>query len=202
MNIEQKQELVHFRRRKFNRQRNKLLKSKLNGNDWNLLQALRRVLERFDEATKVNDKRRSKSTPVPDTAGASSNTSTDSNGKSTISSLPIPSKGALVINNFLNKCGVTSSKTLDGSKKSLTIAQELAKLSSIPKDDYEFDFFWQEYSKTLPKLANFVRKYLSISSSSVPSESAFSVSNYVLRKNRLALSSKNVKYTMFLKDKL
>ena len=34
-------------------QRKKLLNSKINGNDWNLIQALRRVLERFDEATKV-----------------------------------------------------------------------------------------------------------------------------------------------------
>ena len=34
-------------------QRKKLLHSKLNGHDWNLIQALRRVLERFDEATKV-----------------------------------------------------------------------------------------------------------------------------------------------------
>ena len=36
-----------------NRQRKKLVNSKINGNDWNLIQALRRVLERFDEATKV-----------------------------------------------------------------------------------------------------------------------------------------------------
>ena len=36
-----------------NKQRNKLLELKLDGNDWNLIQTLRRVLERFDEATKV-----------------------------------------------------------------------------------------------------------------------------------------------------
>lgn len=34
-------------------QRRKLMNSKIDGNDWNLIQALRRVLERFDEATKV-----------------------------------------------------------------------------------------------------------------------------------------------------
>lgn len=34
-------------------QRRKLVNSKINGNEWNLIQALRRVLERFDEATKV-----------------------------------------------------------------------------------------------------------------------------------------------------
>ena len=34
-------------------QRRKLVNSKINGNEWNLIQGLRRVLERFDEATKV-----------------------------------------------------------------------------------------------------------------------------------------------------
>jgi hypothetical protein len=107
-----------------------------------------------------------------------------------------------VINNFLNKCGIGSGIIKTSSKKSPTIEQELAKLSSIPKDDYQFDSFWQEHGKVLPKLATIARKYLSISSSSVPSESAYSTSSYVLRKNRLALSSKNIKYTMFLKDKI
>lgn len=36
-----------------NQQKKKLLDSKVLGNDWNLLQGLRRVLERFDEATKI-----------------------------------------------------------------------------------------------------------------------------------------------------
>jgi hypothetical protein len=57
-------------------------------------------------------------------------------------------------------------------------------------------------TRLTPLLATIARKYLSIFSSSVPSESAFSTSSYVLRKNRLALSSKNIKYTMFLKDKI
>jgi hypothetical protein len=34
-------------------QKKKLFDAKLRGDDWNLLQALRRVLERFDEATKI-----------------------------------------------------------------------------------------------------------------------------------------------------
>ena len=51
-------------------------------------------------------------------------------------------------------------------------------------------------------LSILARKYLAVSAINVPSESAFSVSNYVLRQNRLAFTSRNVKYTMFLKDKL
>ncbi|CAF1202668.1 unnamed protein product [Adineta ricciae] len=270
-------------------QRRKLLNSKLNGNDWNLIQALRRVLERFDEATRVlsgqnyptlslsyaitfsllhylrnrsddqldneikellldsyskymirdgkemavirvsalldplthdlltredknaaeafitkeiNDKRRSKNILSSDTFTTASSISTDTTENSATSSSSKSSKGMSIITNFLSKCGVESTNISIRSKKSLTITQELAKLSSIPKDEYEFGSFWREHGDSLPKLASCARKYLSISSSSVASESAFSTSNYVLRKNRLALSSKNVKYTMFLKDKL
>lgn len=135
------------------------------------------------------------------------NATTDKNSTSSAVFKSKPSSGrsaagVVVINSFLNKCGLGSNGSQHDCKRTLTIEQELAKLSSIPKDQYEFDSFWQEYSKALPKLSKIARKYLSIPSSSVPSESAFSTSNYILRKNRLGLSSKNVKYTMFLKDKL
>jgi hypothetical protein len=129
-------------------------------------------------------------------------TTIDSNGCSTAPTQPRKSNGASAIKNFLTKCGVGSGTISTDSNRVLTIEQELAKLASIPKDDYQFDSFWQEYSKGLPKLAVFAKKYLSIPSTSVPSESAFSVSSYILRKNRLGLTSRNVRYTMFLKDKI
>jgi hAT family C-terminal dimerisation region len=75
-------------------------------------------------------------------------------------------------------------------------------MSSLPKDNQEFSAFWQQHHTTMPLLAYQAKKYLAIFATSVPSESAFSVSNYVLRKNRLSLTSKNLKYCMFLKDKL
>ena len=111
-------------------------------------------------------------------------------------------KGGSLIKRLYNKCGINTGTLAAAAKKTLTIQQELAKLASIPKDDYDFTTFWCEHSKDMPALAVLARKYLAISASSVPSESTFSVANYVLRKNRLALSSRNLKYTMFLKDKL
>lgn len=106
------------------------------------------------------------------------------------------------MNNFLNKCGMGSGVIQSGFKRILTIEQELSKLSSIPKDNYQFDSFWQDYGKELPLLTMIARKYLSIPSSSVPSESAFSTTNYMVRKNRQGLSSKSITYSMFLKDKI
>ena len=114
----------------------------------------------------------------------------------------IVAKSALQIKKLFNKCGIICSVTAPNGKKTLTIHQEIAKLSSIPKDEYDYAAFWREYGNVMPNLAVLARKYLTISATSVPSESAFSVSNHVLRKNRLALTSRNVKYTMFLKDKL
>ena len=107
-----------------------------------------------------------------------------------------------MLKKFLIKCGVNSTVDFNDSSKTLTIQQELARMSSVPKENQEFSTFWQQHHTTMPLLAYQAKKYLAISSTGVPSESAFSVSNYVLRKNRLSLTSKNLKYCMFLKDKL
>lgn len=108
---------------------------------------------------------------------------------------------ASIIKNFLSKCGVTI-ETNNMPSNSLTIEQELAKLSTLPKNGHDHTSFWRLHKESMPILANLARKYLAISASSVPCESMFSISNHVLRKNRLALTSKNIRYTMFLKDKL
>jgi hypothetical protein len=126
----------------------------------------------------------------------------DVNSTSTAVAMPPASKGSLVIKNFLNKCGVGSGAARMAPRRMPTIQQELAKLSSIPKDEYLLDTLLQEYGKGLLKLAAMAQKYVSICATSVPSESTFSVSIYVLRKNRLSLTSKNVMFSMFLKDKL
>ena len=133
--------------------------------------------------------------PVPTT-----NSDTTENGP--YSSGMSKRKGGSLIKMLYNKCGINTGTLVASSKRALTIQQELAKLASIPKDDYDFTSFWCEHSKDMPALAVLARKYLAISASSVPSKSTFSVANYVLRKNRLALSSRNLKYTMFLKNKL
>jgi hypothetical protein len=107
-----------------------------------------------------------------------------------------------IIRNFLHKCGLITTSSSILSNTMVTIEQKIAKLSLIPKDKHEFTSFGQVNGREMPKLAVIARKYLCVCGTNVPSELAFSVSNYVLRKNRLALSSKNVIYTMFLKDKV
>ena len=114
----------------------------------------------------------------------------------------LQSKSTAMLKKFLTKCGVNSNADASDLRRSLTIQQELARMVSLSKDNQDFSLFWQQHHSTMPLLAVQARKYLAISATSVPSESAFSISSYVLRKNRLSLTSKNLKYSMFLKDKL
>lgn len=148
----------------------------------------------------MKEELRRKATTIRTTDASSSQTSATNSDEDVANART--SKGSIVIKNFLGKCGLGSSNPMSSSVPVLTIEQEISKLGSIPKDNYEFTSFWQAYGREMPRLSVLAKKYLSICATSVPSESAFSVSNYVLRKNRLALSSRNVQYTMFLKDKI
>ena len=112
------------------------------------------------------------------------------------------SKSSMMLKKFLTKCGVNSITDADDQSCALTAQQEIARMISLSKKDHDFSTFWQKHESDIPLLAVQARKYLSVSATSVPSESAFSISNYVLRKNRMSLTSKNLKYCMFLKDKL
>ena len=62
--------------------------------------------------------------------------------------------------------------------------------------------FWKEHYIQLPLLSNLAKVHLAACGTSVPSESAFSCSAYVGRKERSRLSPENLSYTVFLKDKL
>ena len=102
------------------------------------------------------------------------------------------SKSSMMLKKFLTKCGDQSC--------ALTAQQEITQMISLSKKTLDFSTFWQ--NTKMPLLPVQARKYLAVSTAIVPSESAFSISNYILRKNRISLTSKNLKYCMFLKDKL
>jgi hAT family C-terminal dimerisation region len=264
------------------KQRKKLIEAKLTSLDWNILLAIRRVLERFNDATEIlsgksyptlslaypviyslknylNDragdaienavkeimleKFNDYILPVPDSKHADILVSAafldplvhdmlppehklraekvllnevkkyqkmTLNNQNASPSVPVSSatsqsgssKSSTMLKKFLTKCGVASTTDSTDQCRTLTIQQEIARMASLPKDNQDFSVFWQTHENTMPLLATQARKYLAVSATSVPSESAFSISNYILRKNRLSLTSKNLKYCMFLKDKL
>ena len=108
----------------------------------------------------------------------------------------IENKAADELELLAEMCGYNASP--QKKTKTLTIKEEIGSYSSSKKD-LDFSSFWLAKSNELPLLASFVRKYCAIPASSVASESAFSIANYVQRKERSSLSSKNLRYSMILR---
>jgi len=108
------------------------------------------------------------------------------------------------LRNFRQKCGMTDESIIQTTitTKQLTLKQELAQLDALDKDGHTFTSFRRKYSFSLPILSRMACRFGPIPATSVPSESAFSVAGYIARKTRSSLSAKNLKYSMFLKDKL
>ena len=55
---------------------------------------------------------------------------------------------------------------------------------------------------SLPLLSHLAKVHLIACATSVPTESAFSSSLYLARKERSRITGRNLSYTMFLKDKI
>jgi len=62
--------------------------------------------------------------------------------------------------------------------------------------------FWKINKDRPPILSHLAKIHLVASATSVPSESAFSMSAFLDRKERARLSSENLAYSVFLKDKM
>lgn len=62
--------------------------------------------------------------------------------------------------------------------------------------------FWKTYVKQFSILGKLANKMLNVPATSVPSESCFSVSNFLGRKERARLTGENLSSSVFLKDKI
>lgn len=95
-------------------------------------------------------------------------------------------------------------EVLNTNEKPKTIGQEMALYGSLCKKNSAMGAiaFWKTYGSQMPLLKQMAQKYLATPGTSVPSESCFSRSAYVARKERARLSPQNLAYTVFLQDKL
>ncbi|CAF1481868.1 unnamed protein product [Didymodactylos carnosus] len=75
-------------------------------------------------------------------------------------------------------------------------------VNKIKKASSSATKFWKTYSNQLPVLSKVARKYLATPGTSVPSESAFSTSAYLARKQRPRLTPDSLAVSVFLKDKI
>jgi hypothetical protein len=62
--------------------------------------------------------------------------------------------------------------------------------------------FWSAYGDTLSTLKGLARRMLHTPATSVPSESCFSISSSLARKERARLTGENLSSSVFLKDKI
>lgn len=138
--------------------------------------------------------------PLSSTVGLTTTTPDIAVMTATSTTTARPSKSNIKL--FREKCGIATSpdrrtKTVGG------IHRELLKYSSMEFGENDtFEMFWRQNSVALPILSDMARRYGCIPATSVPSESSFSIAGYLVRKSRTSLTSRNLKYSMFLKDKL
>ena len=105
------------------------------------------------------------------------------------------------LNEFEMICGINSEKNL-GNKKPFTMKEEIAyNISTRSQYELNRSKYWQENTKMLPLLTSLVKRFCIIPATSVPSESAFSIANFIQRNERSSLSAETLKYSIILRDK-
>jgi hypothetical protein len=106
------------------------------------------------------------------------------------------------IDAFAKLCGLQTENPTSLKKRQFTIREEISQYTALRLENTNnISDFWRSQQKRLPILASAIRKFCIIPASSVPSESRFSIANYVARKERSNLSSKNLRYLMISKEK-
>ena len=117
-----------------------------------------------------------------------------------------------LLQGFLSAVGKRKSRTIKEDKKILSITNELSIYRSLAIQEYndivenlkEPDpfSFWKLHGHQLKFLSSLAWKHLIIPSTSVPSESTFSMAAYLGRKERSHLTPDNFSMLVFLKDKV
>ncbi|MBY0580648.1 MAG: hAT family dimerization domain-containing protein [Rickettsiales bacterium] len=112
--------------------------------------------------------------------------------------LPVTRKNGFV--KLATLCGFNLCEEKTQSKRN--IKEELSFFNyTIKAKNWKFDEFWYKYENDIPMLASKVREVCTSPASSVGPESSFSVANFIHRKERSNLSSRNLRYSMLLKEK-
>ena len=108
--------------------------------------------------------------------------------------------GRRQINRFLTGCGFDSTAiSSTNTYVTRTIREELAYYIDKVKNYMAFEEFWRTFQLELPCLTSLVRCFNIRPSSSVPSESLFSVAAYINQKQRCSLSPETLMYSMILR---
>lgn len=160
------------------------------------------------ERTKIERILKQKSKEQVKSQGSNSTTTTSSSidspsssiKKSTVNSIE-KKQTSIRFASFL-KCVKKYPSNNDTTPK--TISEEISLYSSLCRKHATMDalIFWKTFGDQIPLLKDMAQRYLGTPATSVRSESAFSSSAYIGRKERARLSPENLCYTVFVQDKL
>lgn len=125
-----------------------------------------------------------------------------------------PPRKPTAFENFMAACGedddVIETDSIKDKSKRISINEEL-KFYKLAVQEFNLAVepstssavqFWKLNKDRFPLLSYLAKIHLTACATSVPSESAFSISAYVARKERARLSGQNLAFTVFLKDKV
>ena len=90
-------------------------------------------------------------------------------------------------------------RVIQSQSRPMTIDVEISLFTSTIKTHTSFQGFWVKHRTSFPRLVYLLHRYCIIPVTSVASESAFSISGYIARKQRLSLSSKTLRHLLVLK---
>jgi hypothetical protein len=122
----------------------------------------------------------------------------------TLSNLRTPQTTTTTKLNALQKLAAVCGRILPTStttRATMTLDEEISTYIKSAISVENFQEFWMEHGKQLPRLANLVRTVNIIPATSISSEALFSVASYINRKQRSSLSSQTIRYLLVLKNK-
>jgi hypothetical protein len=76
---------------------------------------------------------------------------------------------------------------------------EISLFTNSIKTKQSFKEFWSTHRHSFPRLVTLVNRYCIVPATSVASESAFSISGFIARKQRSSLSSRTLRHLLVLK---
>ncbi|CAF2042013.1 unnamed protein product [Rotaria magnacalcarata] len=107
-------------------------------------------------------------------------------------------KSSNSLHNLYKSCGL-SSKSKANPTKIFTMTEEICYYLSTVTENQTLNQYWNSNKSRLLLLSSIVRRYNVICASSMPSESAFSVSGFIQRKHRSSLAPETLRYLMILR---
>jgi hypothetical protein len=89
--------------------------------------------------------------------------------------------------------------TNQSSVRPMSADVEVSLFTNSIKTKQSFKQFWSTHRHSFPRLVTLVHRYCIVPATSVASESAFSISGFIARKQRSSLSSRSLRHLLVLK---